>query len=45
VPVWTQDVLHALFAALFDIQRELISIRQLLEDSDGPEEEEAADDS
>jgi hypothetical protein len=43
--VWTEEVLDTLFAALFDIKRELILISELLEEPDGPEEEEVADDS
>ena len=35
----------AVLAGLFDIRSELISIKQLLEDADGPEEEEATDES
>ncbi len=44
IPVDRADV-DAVLAALFDIKRELESIRKLLEDTDGPEEEEATDDS
>jgi hypothetical protein len=45
-PVWTEDALNTLFTALFDLRHELLLIRRLLEDGDGPEEtEEAADDS
>ena len=44
-PVWTEHALNTLFAALFDIKVELILVRESLEEPDGPEEEEAADDS
>jgi hypothetical protein len=40
--VWTEDVLSSLFAVLFDIRRELFWIHELLEDRDGPEEEDQA---
>ena len=43
--MWTEEVLDTLFAALFDIKRELILISELLKEDGGQEEEEAADDS